>query len=517
MIASRCGEMKNVIIPQTSEYIMPAADEMVNGGHWNLKCVIALENVFDVEELQVQYPDALILKVNDARCGCYPADGMGYGGQIPLDANILNEFSSCERIVLKMMDRIAPVWEFGYEHRIRHYHRLLSYWLAFVKNNNIDLAVFQTTPHVIYDYIIYSVCKYYGVRCLMLEKTPFQDLMYWYDDIELGFVKLKSMYRESILLNQHFSSEINLSPVAKRYLGLLSSDVYSNSKPVHFVETEKNINRRKLRNIIPRFFRSVAYWKDIIVNGRGRNHHCISLNRVLPEAYKNISMFWIFVYRIKVLMYQNKIRSYYDKLSLQSSVDLNCDYIYFPLQCQPEKSTSPLAGDYVYQLLIIRLLDSTMPKGWKIYVKEHASQLTGVKQSEMSRTKMFYDDISSLSSVEIVRTNVDSFQLIDSSRLVAVSTGSTGFESICRGKNVLLFGETWYSACEGVYKITDKDDLVCFFNTETNIPDMSRIKLYVSLLEKIGFSGFNHPSYEKNSNLTRNDVTSNFLSYFMSI
>ena len=67
--------------------------------------------------------------------------------------------------------------------------------------------------------------------------------------------------------------------------------------------------------------------------------------------------------------WRRRLKKTYDRLC--SDPDLSQPYIYVALHYQPEQTTSPSGGVYVHQDLMVGLLASHLPSGWKIYVKEH--------------------------------------------------------------------------------------------------------------------------------------------------
>ena len=129
-------------------------------------------------------------------------------------------------------------------------------------------------------------------------------------------------------------------------------------------------------------------------------------------------------------------------------------YVYFPLQLQPEMTTSILGGDiYSDQILALESLHSFLPKDWKIYAKEHPMQ------SYRQRSRWFYRRLRALDKVEYIDVRVSSAQLIQESQFVAVITGTAGWEALLAGKSVLSFGLAWFNVLPGVFRLEDQPEL----------------------------------------------------------
>jgi capsule polysaccharide export protein KpsC/LpsZ len=128
------------------------------------------------------------------------------------------------------------------------------------------------------------------------------------------------------------------------------------------------------------------------------------------------------------------------------------DYVFLALHYQPERATVPLGGVFGDQTLIVDMLAKTLPKDWKLYVKEHPWQLQPFGWGEMQRTQEFYDTIAGYPNVVLVSRDVETSELVSGSKAVATVTGSVGWDALCSGIPVLVFGAAWYRDCAGVTK-----------------------------------------------------------------
>lgn len=132
-----------------------------------------------------------------------------------------------------------------------------------------------------------------------------------------------------------------------------------------------------------------------------------------------------------------------------NEVDLGKKYIYFALHLDPEISTvPPLAGIYCDQLAALEKLSSLIPNDMLIYVKENP------KQTDIVRSQSFFDRLRKLKNVKLVNRNT--YELIDNSQFVATISGTVGWEAVTGGKNVLLFGKSWYQNFPGVFRFEEK-------------------------------------------------------------
>ena len=166
-------------------------------------------------------------------------------------------------------------------------------------------------------------------------------------------------------------------------------------------------------------------------------------------------------------------------------VMLNVPFVYVALHFQPERTTSSLGGPFADQYLLVDLVARCVPRGWKVYVKEHPSQFYPPFCGERSRHLDFYTDLQRVPNVELVSLSTSSFQLIDHARAVATVTGTVGWEAVIRGTPALVFGSPWYRHCEGVWCVaTEKALREALTWIEAGVrPDYRKVRLFMLALD----------------------------------
>jgi hypothetical protein len=140
--------------------------------------------------------------------------------------------------------------------------------------------------------------------------------------------------------------------------------------------------------------------------------------------------------------------AYFDTLVQfeDGNVDLSGDYVYFPLQLQPEMTTSALGGRFRDQAYAIERLAGMLPEGVRILVKENP------KQGGYMRGPMFFHRLRRIQSVTFLPSWADTHALTGGAKFVAAITGTVGWEAIRAGTPALVFGKAWYRSMVGVHQ-----------------------------------------------------------------
>lgn len=378
----------------------------------------------------------------DAVRGVYtPMDNLNFHKVI--DSNVLKQYAYYERIALKMMDRMDPTaYSFNLSEREHLYYDFLAYWINSIVVLKPDIVLFAESPHALFQYILYAVCLENNIKIVRFTPTHIEGLTFLSSSVnEIPFY-LKEVYETFLEKKLTKSYEITNHYLAK------NRGNYNEALPYYM----KNLTQKQ--NI-----------KELLLSYMGKVQRFIQSPTF--TAYKkgstysltdsNITKIDLLTYKLKGFLKKKQLKKEYDILAV--SANLTVPYIYVALHYQPEKTTSPEGGIFVDQWLMILMLSTLIPKGWKIYVKEHVSQFSEKLYGEQGRQRGFYQKVLALENVNLIKSSSNSFDLIDNAKAVATVTGTVGLESVIRSVPLLSFGYAWYGICHGVFEVKTAQEL----------------------------------------------------------
>lgn len=405
---------------------------------------------------------------------------------LPLDESVITNLRDTEAVVLKMFDRLEPyLGKLPYSLRKSLYLQHLRYWNHLMETKNIDLFLSANIPHEIYDYVIYGLCKLKGIPILMFHQS-IPDFVFLLEDWESFLPEIRASYKE--ISASKGDTHIELSG---RALKLWNSQTVDRDDPVPVYMKKKpfyNRMSKKARRVAVFFVKPFqkGFRKSIRKGHKWRT--LIFLVFELP------------IQRIKGWRY----KKYYQKHAIKP--DLNKKFIYFPLHLQPELTTSPIAGAYVDQLLMIETISYYLPENYWIYIKENP------KQKNFGRNLGFYRRLKALNNVWLVPIKYNSFRLIENCIAVATASGTSGWEALFREKPVIMFGHFFYQYAPGVFQVHHKKDCEQAIESIINQgrkPNMEEVKWYLVALDQNSIHANYHSIYFAASELSEKDNLEN--------
>jgi hypothetical protein len=379
------------------------------------------QNIYLISDERPNYPHADYKHFRACTFACFE-DVEAYS-EVKLTPALLEALAGCESQALKMMERYEFYRSlFSYDARINLYHKQLQYWYNYLVSNQIECVVFSVVPHVVYDYILYCLCKFLKIKTILLYRITVvvgkNVSVYAFEDLHLQAPDIQDQYEFNLknpdahALSDRINSyyEFREGVAGKTFNGVSKKRWSRYFNPSAYVDSIKY---------------RLGYWKE------WRQYS--SCPDILARGIAAI------------------VRSKRVEFRSTSAPDLDCQYVYVALHFQPECSTSPMGGYFVYQDLMINLLMSTIPKNWKIYIKGHLR--AGLSPTLAHR--LAFDDRTTL-----VNEKFPSIKLIKRATVVATVTGTAGFEAVMNLVPVLMFGSYFYQHAPGVFKISSHNDVI---------------------------------------------------------
>lgn len=305
-----------------------------------------------------------------------------------------------------------------------YYHILSDVISNELITRKVEKVLFFNVPHLTYDCVLYQCAKSMEIPTLILTQSLFPDKFFSLTEIknygifskastgEIYPIEKKSgldlFYMKGIKQEREIAGKLNLISFLNLVFFLIIKRPHKILNLFYIFGLIRDINK---------IYRGLPKWRDPFA----RFFHEDSL-------------------------------AYFDQLTKfeDQEIDLNEDFVYFPLQMQPEMTTSALGGNFRDQAYAIERIASILPTGVKIYVKENP------KQGAYMRGPLFFHRLKRIEAVKFLPSWADTHELTKACKFVATITGTVGWEAICQGKPVLVFGNAWYRNLEGVYEWSDE-------------------------------------------------------------
>lgn len=422
-----------------------------------------------------------------------PALGVDPSGFEPLGADIIQRLYRTESITLTMMNRSFD--RLCVDERRRLYYEMVRYWSGVLRTFKPEAVIFPNMPHSIYDYLLYELAHLLGIKTILFDDTRFPGRLLPFTD----FRYLTKSLQEEMEKNRGKQSSLNdLAPDIRDYYELRSRRDY-NVTPSYIVDLQEKHSFHwspSLKSIAaciqdlsvfrkaPRYIRWLLRIKGGELIRRARTHLSYPF---VPDLRKEYS-------------------------TVQMQPNLSRKFVYFPLQKQPERSTSPQGDMFVDQLLALQILSASVPKDWVIYVKEHPVQWAhfGIRFSSF-RYRGYYKKIAQIKNVQVIPLGTSSYQLINNSHCVSAVTGSAGWEAVLRSKPAVIFGAVWYQDCPGIFKASSVKDCRQALDAIAAgfLVDERRLIHYLKCFDAVTIRGFIAPSSGKASTVSKEECMQN--------
>ena len=182
------------------------------------------------EEVERRFPKAVFHDNTLAVKGLWPPQTSHLVGR-PLDETLLAKLSYVQSTALHMMDRTDPDGSYGFGERVQAYQNHLRFALALLETLKPDLVVLACPPHLVYDYVLYEMCKLKGVPIIVFIETAADSLVFAAPGYEDAHRILGDAYRKLL----RSGTPAALSARGSAYAARLQGD-YSSAAPKYIID-----------------------------------------------------------------------------------------------------------------------------------------------------------------------------------------------------------------------------------------------------------------------------------------
>ncbi len=446
------------------------------------------------------FPGCVVHSPQYSSRGMLPASESGT--RLPeIDLQVLQKMSPYEHMFMCLLDIYDPDGRSftGWERRDAYY-ALLRFGLHII-NRKPDLYIAGSVPNALHDYMVYCLCRAYGIPTVVYCLMPSIRLVIPFPSLEEGNHVLQHNYREALKLSP--IPAVELDEVFESYYARTRAD-HDTATPWYLAIRDYSLFRKQTffglylnpfdrDNYVRSALRKVKYFAKLLLS---RSFYEAEMRTPQLDFFKDpkktlaesvstrYEVTRIFENSRKI---KRRLLDQYQRLQI-ARVELDKPYVYVPLHFQPEATTYPLGGYFLDQILMIRLLAENLPEGWIIYVKEHRITFDPYLRGDLGRSDLYYQQITEIPNTFLVPMDTSSFELMDKAAAVGNVTGTAGFEALLRGTPTIVFGNAWYKDCDGAFDGRTREGCRLAFAEilAGRRPDASKVRLFLSEVSKIG-------------------------------
>jgi hypothetical protein len=400
-----------------------------------------------------------------------------------LGPKVLDSLSPYLLVTLKMMDRLKYEKTYRFDDRLEMYLNHVKYWSYVLDTFKVDCFLSWGMPHEICNYIIYTLCKARGIKTVVLKQARDTGYVQLLEDIDENDTRLMD--------NGNIGSlQRPFSPYMKEYFERMTTQY---SWPVFMKTYLKKLDQRlSLPERVKGSFKQ--NWLRLV-----------KAKKYLNYDLKDFS-FFLYSYARCSPSVDIKLRNFYNSISCLP--DLSKKYIYVPLHCQPENSTSPMGGIFVFQDLMIEMLANSLPEGVFLYVKENPMQ------EVFGRSEDFYKKFIGNPRVVWIRKDAPSFDLIKNAVTVATVSGTSLWEALFQKKKVIMFGTAFFKYAPGVFQVSELDECkeaIREILRTGDMADLDGLRNFLVRFEQSSIRGWIEPLFEKTTGISYQENVDNIV------
>ena len=273
------------------------------------------------------------------------------------------------------------------------------------------------------DYLAFLIAKRRGIRFVNLRPTRVSNYFVAGDTVNEPSTKVRAVYSKTYddLLEPSDTYRQNHEEAAQyiaqcRRASAMYEGVIPASSVAEKIKSKFALTAR-LQGIVHTVRKALA---QDIVNCTGPPDN---------DNYYRPGIYWLWLEKV---LKPKRLREIFS-LSTDWAALSEESFAFYPLHKEPEVTMLVYGRHCLNQIEVIRNLARSLPVGMKLVFKEHPVAIG-------YRAKSYYEALLAIPNVVMVSPEMDAKKIIEKAKLVAVISGSIGFEAILRQKPVITMG-----------------------------------------------------------------------------
>jgi hypothetical protein len=375
------------------------------------------------------------------------------------DGEIARALWARQEMLLNQAGRFRVFLKWDRDALWQHILAMADYWDNLLRSQEIDIVLYKTEPHMLFDSILFLAAGIRGRINLFFERLPFDSRVMVCESLDDMRGEIRG--RLASVARDHGKGHRVAHPATS------GNNNTHLEIPFHYKFKRDRARKSRFKNIGTRL-RKVWRFEEWSGYFRGKARHLARHKELWglmgADIRKPRKQSWpVFIVGAIV---RRVIYSYTYRYAFAL-----CNYLLFRgsfeqggllfcLQCQPERSTNPCGGpEYFDQIRLITDISSIIGPDRRLFVKEHPSQFSSYQLPEVGRSLRFYYDLVKLKNVVLLPSLPTAEELIGRAGCVISVGGSACWGALKKGVPAIVCGQVGYAACDGAMPGRNREEI----------------------------------------------------------
>lgn len=290
-------------------------------------------------------------------------------------------------------------------------------------------AILGLNAVTLYDYLYYLIAKARGIPYLQLKLTRISNYVSYFSEP----LDISSHIGERI--NNYMNNPENLKGKEKLYQEAVDFITDARSDSLTYEGAISKKKKVKGESKSPDVGATNMVKKSVL---KRLMHIIFSQHEDTHYPAPQQSFFYARIIKIlRKKIFDKNVKKIFS--SNWKNISEKYSYALYPLNTEPEVALLVYGRSYRNQIETVRNVASSLPVGWKLFVKEHPN-------AKGYRTAGFYKKLSAIPNVVLIAPEVSTEQLVKNSEMVFVVFGTIGLEAVLQEKPVISLCKTPYGS-----------------------------------------------------------------------